>query len=373
MKLMWIIQVRHARRAGTARFPARQHRGSQVARRLQHAPTPRPAGCTRSTSGPRVHGRQPAFAHHHPPVDDGRTRPAAGAQQQRGPPGRATAPPAKASVRKSNKARSAHRPCARWPMSGRPAPARHRAWRASASRGHLGRSQVCEEVAPPLGGCAFPGGAKRGPSQTNSGAWRLVHQVRGVVAGTVHTQAHRHTGVQHAAHRGDTAGQAHVAYRAATPVRVAAEQADAGVVEFDAVRMPDVVAASRGPRVLGGVQLNSRGCRRGRGRFRRGAYATNAMRTRQRGRLAHQRAADRERRARRHRHVTLTMAPYCVVVRPIRRWRSRRLRSPPRVGRQAVWFWPTPMPPGRKRMPIACAVFDAAGPAAPAARGGRCR
>ena len=136
---------------------------------------------------------------------------------------------------------------------------------------------------------------------------RLGEQMRTVVAGAaVDADADRHAGVEHPAHRRDPRREPHVAARAVRHAGAGArEEIDAVHVELDAVRVPNVAAdpAELG-RVLGGrgvevlpavgdvvVVL---------GEVRVQAHA---MCARERRRLAHQIAADAERRARRDRDI----------------------------------------------------------------------
>ena len=73
---------------------------------------------------------------------------------------------------------------------------------------------------------------------------RLAQHVRAIVAGAaIDAQAHGHAGIEHAAHRRDAAGQAHIAARAMRHAGAGGgKQADAMVVQLDTMRMPNVLA-----------------------------------------------------------------------------------------------------------------------------------
>ena len=149
---------------------------------------------------------------------------------------------------------------------------------------------------------------------------RFVHHVRRVVAGAaVHTQTHGHTGVEHLADGGDAAGQPHVAAGAVGYAGAGGGvEADAFVVEFDAVGVPHIVAQPAQVLCVFGrgaveffaavgdvvVVLGQVGVQ---------AHALTLERTGQRGRFAHQVAAHAERRAGRHGHVDHRPVG-CVVV-----------------------------------------------------------
>jgi DNA-binding transcriptional regulator YhcF (GntR family) len=162
--------------------------------------------CRSTSSGPRPRDvvSRPSRTTTRPLTHGVRRRAAGCAAAAARPPGRA--PRRRQSPGCAGRTAPGRPPCpaARWPMSARVA-AQHRApprvATASMSRAVISR-----------GPWSQPNGSSAGPRAPAASPAGLAQQVGAVVAGAaVHAQAHRHAGVEHAPHRRDARGQAHVA------------------------------------------------------------------------------------------------------------------------------------------------------------------
>ena len=236
----------------------------------------------------QFHGGEAAVAHDHTAVDDAVRAHAARGRRTARPAGRA-ARRRRRSSSSGTQTMSADMPGASAPMSSRfstcapPSVAISSASRARHRRGPL------------TGPCATR--CSSSARRASPSMWPLS-----LLAEPSTADRHRHAGIAHRADRRDARGQPHVRARAVRDAGAGArEQRDAGLVELDAVRVPDVAAD---PAELLGV-LGRRAAELlarvgdvvvvlGQVRVQR-----HAMLARQQRRIAHQLAAHRERRARR--------------------------------------------------------------------------
>ena len=192
---------------------------------------------------PHVHRCNLTLAHHHAAVDDGVVGVVAGAQQQRTHRvvHRTAGHAERVGAEQGNVGAIAG-----LDLSQLVGAAQHlRAAACGQAQGvawcHLGGAAVT----PVHGATVFDARRLHRPGHTRQqhGLAGFVQQMRRVVAGAaVHTQANRHTGVQHFAQGQDAAGQAHVAARAVGNAGAGfGKQVSAFVIQLHAMRVPHIV------------------------------------------------------------------------------------------------------------------------------------